>query len=178
MKRYKLLLTIWWLKITRRLKTSGHLLTIKKGGSGVKNALIIIPEGHENSRTARYFLKSLYKNDKADLHFLMENRLYHTYNNIFKDNVKTYSVHSEINWFQLPRKELLKRALSKRFDAVVDMHPEFKLPTAYLTYFSNAPLRVGFSSEFSEYFFNIIIDKKQSDFIEKGYQKIQKLLGI
>ncbi len=109
---------------------------------------------------------------------MMENRLYHTYKNVFRNNVKTYNIHSEISLFQLPRKEFLKRVLSKRFDAVVDMHPEFKLPTAYLTYFSNAPLRIGFSSEFSEYFFNIIIDKKRNDFIEKGYQKIQKLLGI
>ena len=58
------------------------------------------------------------------------------------------------------------------------MHPFFNLASAYLTFLSGAPLRVGFASKFSEPFFNVEIDSSKSEFLERSYLAVQKLLNL
>lgn len=176
-KRLKIRSVIWAFRLARKLTWRGELVAIRKDGSGVKNALIILPQGRDKSRIARYFLKSLYKNGKVDLHFLMDRGLYHSFTGPLPPHVQIYSV-DDVGWFQLPRSAFVNRVLIHNYHAVVDMHPSFNLATAYLTYLSRAPLRVGFSSKFSHYFFNVEIDTKSSHFIERGYLSIQKLLDL
>lgn len=152
-------------------------MTVRRGGTGVNNALIILPDGQGNSRIARYFLKSVYEKKEPKLSFLMNTQLYHSFTRPFPADVQTYSA-EDIGRHQLPKKDLIDRVLSRKYHAVVDMHPRFNLAMAYLTYLSQAPVRVGFKSKFSEHFFNIQIDRKSSDFLEKGYLSIQKLLNL
>lgn len=152
-------------------------MTVRRGGTGVNNALIILPDGQGNSRIARYFLKSVYNKKEPQLSFLMNTQLYHSFTRPFPADVLTYSA-EDIGYYQLPKRELVDRVLAQKYHAVVDMHPTFNLATAYLTYLSNAPIRVGFRSKFSEHFFNVLIDRKSSDFLEKGYLSIQKLLNL
>ncbi|MFQ6673600.1 MAG: hypothetical protein ACE5GH_02300 [Fidelibacterota bacterium] len=177
MKRLKIRVVIRAFRLARKLRSYGGLLSIRRNGSGVKNALIILPEGRDNSRIARYFLKSLYQNGKVDLHFLMDRTLYHSFTGTLPSSVETYSI-EDVGWFQLPKKEFVNRILNEDYHAVIDMHPSFNLPTAYLAYLSRAPVRVGFSSLFSHYFFNVEINRKSNDFIERGYLAIQKLLDL
>ena len=174
---FKIRLVIGWFRLTRKLKLKNELLSIRQDGSGVDNVLIILPEGRENSRIARHFLKSVTPNGKVDIHVLMDKTVYHSLNEPFPVNVHVYDG-NDVSWFQLPRKELVQRVFVGKFHAVVDMHPSFNLSTAYLTYLSGAPLRLGFSSLFSGYFFNIEIERKSVDFIELSYLSIQKLLNL
>jgi len=39
-------------------------------------------------------------------------------------------------------------------------------------------MRIGFYTEESEQYYNILIDRKGSDYIEKGFLNIQQLLGL
>jgi len=170
-------LIITCLRIFRKLHHKDNLMKVRRGGTGVKNALIILPDGQGNSRIARYFLKSVYEKKESKLSFLMNTQLYHSFTGSFPADVKTYS-NEDIGRHQLPKKDLIDKVTSRKYHAVVDMHPSFNLATAYLTYLSRAPIRVGFRSRFSEHFFNIQIDRKSSDFLEKGYLSIQKLLNL
>lgn len=173
----KIKLVIGWFRVTRKLRSKDQLLAIRQNGSGVKNALIILPEGRENSRIARHFLKSLNSNGNVDLHILMDRTVYHSLSQPLPVTVQIYGV-DDVSWFLLPKKELVNRILSRKYHAVVDMHPFFNLSTAYLTYLSKAPLRIGFSSKYSNNFFNIEIERKSVDFIEQSYLSIQKLLNL
>ena len=177
MNRFKLRCVILWLRLIRKLRPTKELMAFRKNGSGIKTALIIFPEGQENSRIARYFLKSVYANKEVDLHFLMDIHLYHSFMGTLPTSVHIYT-DEDISWFGLPQPEFVNRVCSGKYHAVVDMHPSFNLVTAYLTYLSKAPIRVGFFGEFSQHFFNVEIDKKGSQFIEKSYLSIQKLLNL
>jgi len=170
-------IVILCLRLLRKLRHKDELMTVRRGGTGVKNALIILPDGQGNSRIARYFLKSVYEKKESKLSFLMNTQLYHSFTGPFPADVQTYSG-EDIGRHQLPKKDLIEKVTSRKFHAVVDMHPNFNLATAYLTYLSHAPVRVGFRSRFSEHFFNIQIDRKSTDFLEKGYLSIQKLLNL
>lgn len=170
-------LIIWWFRLTGKMGVVEDLAAIRKPGSGVTSVLIILPEGRGNSRVARYFLKSIYHNGNTELDLLMDKSLYHSFSDTLPDRVQVYT-DEDIDWFHLPKKSLVERVLSRPYQAVVDMHTSFNLPTAYLTYLSEAPLRVGFSSSYAEHFFNVQIDRKDSQFVERGYLAIQKFLDL
>ncbi|MFQ6675396.1 MAG: hypothetical protein ACE5LH_03515 [Fidelibacterota bacterium] len=176
-KRLKIRLVIWVFRLTRKIHTYGHLLALRKGGRGIRKALIILPGGAQSSRIARYVLKSLRPGEEVRLDYLIDRRLYHSFSNALPPGAQMYSS-DDVGWFQLPKKGFIRRVLSQSYDAVVDLHPSFNLVTAYLAYLSRAPLRVGFSSPFSRHFFNVEIDRKSSDFLERGYLSIQKLLAL
>ena len=150
---------------------------IRKGGEGIKTALIILPEGRNNSRIARYFLKSIYQTAEKEIDFLMDRSLYRTFQDSLPERVKVYE-NEDFNWFKVPRPEAVARIFDREYEAVVDMHPDFNLPSAYLTHLSGAPLRVGFASKFSEHFFNVEIDSSKSEFLERSYLAVQKLLNL
>ena len=82
--------TIAWFRLTRKLEKPDFTGAIRKGGSGVRSALIILPEGRENSRIARYFLKSIYQNGHTKIDFLMNKSLYHTFQDSLPESVKVY----------------------------------------------------------------------------------------
>ncbi len=175
--RFKIRLVLGWFRLTGKLKPVGNLLAIRREGSGVGSALIILPKGRDDSRIARYFLKSLKPDGNVDLRILMDNSLYHSMTETPPATVETYTA-DDVSWFSLPKRDLVRRVLANKYHAVVDMHPSFNLSTAYLTYLSGAPLRVGFSSRFSGKFFNIEIERKSNHFIEQSYLSIQKLLNL
>jgi ADP-heptose:LPS heptosyltransferase len=91
--------------------------------------------------------------------------------------VKVYE-DEDLNWLRLPRQTMVDRIFDRQYEAVVDMHPAFNLPSAYLTHISGAPLRIGFASKYSEHFFNVEIDSSKSEFLERSYLAVQKLLNL
>lgn len=175
--RLKVRTVIEVFRLTRRIRAYGELLALKRGGRGIRNALIILPGGAQSSRIARYVLKSLRPRDEVHLDYLMDRQLYHSFSDSLPPGTQFFTA-DDVGWFQLPKKGFIQRVLSKTYDAVVDLHPSFNLVTAYLVYLSRAPVRVGFSSPFSEHFFNVEIDRGSNDFLERGYLSIQKLLAL
>ena len=67
---------------------------------------------------------------------------------------------------------------SSQPDAVIDLNLDFDPISATIAQQSNAPMRIGFYTEESEQYYNILIDRKGSDYIEKGFLNIQQLLGL
>lgn len=177
MERFKTRLVIGWFRLSGKVKSTWELSRVGKRGTGVERALIILPNGQEDSRIATYFLKSLDPNSKTDVRILMEKSVYHSLTEPLPVTVEVY-VNDDFSWLKLPKKEFVDRILSRRYHAVVDMHPFFYLPTAYLTYLSGAPLRVGFSSKYSDSFFNVQIARRSSDFLERSYLSIKRLLDL
>ncbi|MBF88716.1 MAG: hypothetical protein CMG75_03470 [Candidatus Marinimicrobia bacterium] len=177
LKELKTGIIVKWFKLGHKLSNPNFTGSISKNGSGIRSALIIFPEGRDNSRIARYFLKSIYANGQAEIDFLMKKSLYHTFQGSLPERVKIYD-EQDFNWFNLPKLGFAERIFDREYDAVVDMHPFFNLASAYLTSLSGAPIRVGFASRFSENFFNVQIDSSKSEFLERSYLAVQKLLNI
>ena len=169
--------TVAWFRLGRKLVKPEITGAIRKEGRGIRTALIILPEGRNNSRIARYFLKSIYQNGEKEVDFLMDRSLYRAFQDSLPKRVKVYQ-DEDFNWFRVPRPETVERIFDRQYEAVVDMHPAFNLSSAYLTHLSGAPLRVGFASKFSEHFFNVEIDSSKSEFLERSYLAVQKLLNL
>ena len=63
-------------------------------------------------------------------------------------------------------------------EGFVDLDPEFNPINASLAIASRSPVRIGFESSLSNYYYNITLSKKKPFTLEKSYRKIEKLLGI
>ncbi len=61
-------------------------------------------------------------------------------------------------------------------DAIVDLNPGFYLEMACYISHIRAKYKIGFTSEFSDQFYNIQFDVSKSTILERIYQKIKKML--
>ncbi|MBT3216580.1 MAG: hypothetical protein HOD97_01475 [Candidatus Marinimicrobia bacterium] len=156
-------------------------LTITQNDPGISSLLIAIPEPVDQRRVALAFINALKDSIGKTGHITLRivgdevNR-----NNIGIDLVDDFRGYSntDINRFGILKSSALNRILSRKFDAAVDLNPDFHPVTAQLVCASNAHLRIGFQSEEKESFFNVFIERDKEGFIEMGYLRIQKLLGL
>ena len=176
--RIKIKGLIFWFKFTQQLNQPNVIGKISQTGIKTKKILMIFPEEKNNSRIAGYFLKSLDKNENnKNIDFLINKSTYHSFQFNLPINVKTYNAH-QINWFNIPKKTFVDNIRHEKYDTVVDMHPKFNFFSAYLTLKSKANIRIGFLSKYSYLFYNIEIDRKNTEFIEQSYLSLKKLLNI
>ena len=61
-------------------------------------------------------------------------------------------------------------------DVIVDLNVEFYLGLSRLIACMESNIKIGFKSTFSDYFYNLQIELKQSGIIEDSYKKIEKIL--
>jgi len=93
------------------------------------------------------------------------------------DRLITYS-DEHVNRWGLPEQSLLEIIFVSRPEVVIDLNVEFDPISAAIVQQSGAPMRIGFYNEENEKYFNILIERKESDYFEEGYLKIQQLLGL
>ncbi len=63
----------------------------------------------------------------------------------------------DISPFFLPRAVMLQRMPRPSYDLAIDLNLDFKLPSGYICRESNARVRVGFTGEQSDLFYNFLI---------------------
>lgn len=146
---------------------------------GATSILFLLPESPENIRTARHFLKSIKHSipDDKEIRYLCNIAVKSEYDSIIEDNLHTYSEDYLTRW-GLPQISFVDLLFQDEYDAVADLHAHFNPVTAFLVLRSGAGLRIGFNSEEADHYFNIVLDHSGTDFLEKGYRNLQKVLGI
>ena len=78
----------------------------------------------------------------------------------------------------LSDEKLVLQALNQyKFDIIVDLNPEFHLGIARLISFLTSDMKVGFVSDFSDYFYNIQLNISKSGIMEKGFKQINWILA-
>jgi hypothetical protein len=78
----------------------------------------------------------------------------------------------------LPTKAILQRIFTKEFDVAVDLNLDFVLHTAYICKASRAKVRVGFSSQVSDVFYNIILNLNKQRTPQALYDKFAECLSM
>jgi len=92
------------------------------------------------------------------------------------DSIITVSVPED-----LQRNPILPSGASKKircghYMVAVDLNTGFHPYTAAAVLKTGAPKRIGFQSEYSDYFFNIQMTKKKDDPVESSYRYIHHLM--
>lgn len=122
--------------------------------SGARRALLIMPESSQEGAALRnvveYFLKRF---TASNLVVVARVDVATQFTLDRGTQLITLSPADVSAWF-LPRSELTQRVKKSTFDVAVDMNPDMMLPSAYLCRASDARIRIGFSKENADTFYN------------------------
>ena len=82
------------------------------------------------------------------------------------------------NYWGLPNDQLINKCKKLEFHAVIDLNPEFNPFVTSLIKYIKANIKIGYYSTYAEKYYNILIERKDTDFLERGNTYILQLLGL
>ena len=74
--------------------------------------------------------------------------------------------------------QILDQLQNTQYDIIIDLNSNFHLGIARLISLLKADLKVGFTSSFSDQFYNIQLDISKSGVMEKGYKQVNMMLAL
>jgi hypothetical protein len=92
------------------------------------------------------------------------------------DSIITVSIPEDIQRTPVLPSSASEKIRSGHYTVAVDLNTGFHPYTAAAVLKANAPKRIGFQSEYSDYFFNIQMTKKEDDPVESSYRYIHHLM--
>ena len=75
-------------------------------------------------------------------------------------------------------KQILDQLQTTEYDIIIDLNSNFHLGIARLISLLKADLKVGFSTPFSDQFYNIQLDISKSGVMEKGFKQVNRILAL
>ena len=150
-------------------------LTLSQGYP--ESVLIVFPMDEPSFRVACYAFRDLGKQDaqKRKFIFIVKEQfedLFHIRmgDTMFIRNSDQYTILSD-------EKSVLQALMQYKFDIIIDLNPEFHLGISRLISFLTSDMKVGFSSDFSDCFYNIQLNISKSGIMEKGFKQINWILA-
>lgn len=82
----------------------------------------------------------------------------------------------ELNAVYLPKAELLERFTRRSPDVVIDLNLDFLLPSAYICKATGATIRIGFSRQFADGYYNFLIRPDRTLARKMNYDRLTDFL--
>lgn len=155
--------------------------TLTTDGRSITDLILLLPTDRLQFDFSRRFLLSL-KNaigPTPKINIIMVGRA--EVGNLFNlENFDRFLLYSEsdLNKWGYPRKELQDHLDQIKGDACFDLNQEFSPEALVVSTMIQAPVRIGFFSEDTEDYYNILIQINQSDPLQAGVRELLQLLGI
>jgi ADP-heptose:LPS heptosyltransferase len=150
------------LTVMKFRKAEDTVLSFAGAISQSKRVLVIMPLDRRELLTALGFIEMLKKTFPEEyITIVADDRGMET----MRLMPKSHFIHikeSDVNAFFQPRREFLARFKDKKFDLAIDLNLDLVLPSAYICRESNAAIRVGFSGDGSDNFYNFQIQPDPS----------------
>ena len=149
---------------------------LSSNGVKVKNILIRFPIDEASFRVAAYSFRKVQETTlkETNLIFLVPQKyrelLHFNYGQIF-----TYQLKEEQDMI-FSEDEVRNIVKNTNFDMIIDLNSKFNLSLSQLISLIPSKYKVGFHSEFSDWFYNIQFNISKDSFLEKGYSQIKSLL--
>lgn len=81
------------------------------------------------------------------------------------------------SWF-LPRRNVITRVTTRKYDFAVDLNLDFVLPSGYICRESKSRVRIGFSGSGADLFFNMQIQTGETESRTQRYERMAKCLQM
>ena len=150
-------------------------LTLVKGQ--VDKILIVFPMDEPSFRVAMYAFRGLGQKDsnRKNYKFIIKEQ--------FKDLFYLCSGtpilvrNSDYENMLSDEKEILDKLQNIKYDIIIDLNSDFHLGISRLISLLKADLKVGFSTHFSDRFYNIQLDVSKSGIMERAYKQVNIMLS-
>ena len=177
LKLLKLRWCIFFWTITGRMKKMHSRLQLRLSQGYPENVLVAFPMDEPSFRVACYAFRDLGKHDdkKRKFIFLIKEQ----FDDLFHLQVgdKILIQNSAQNNILSDEKLVLQALKQYKFDIIIDLNPEFHLGISRLISLLKSDMKVGFSSDFSDHFYNIQLNISKSGIMEKGFKQINWILA-
>jgi len=143
-----------------------------------RRALVILPETSLDSEAVSTFLRYLLRKFSSEGMTVMirDDQLF-AIASAPPLKTLTYSAHDINKWF-VPRRELLRKMVSNKFDVAVDLNINLSLTSAFLCKASNAPLRISFVKRNGDQFYNFQVKIKGNTCNKYSYRSLLKCIDM
>ena len=140
----------------------------------IKRAILYFPSNEEAFRVAMYSFRDFdFFNKDIDYYFVINQK----FENLIKLNGPNLIFlrynRNNVTFCSLMDKEKL---MDKKQDILIDLNTEFNLELCRLINDINCHYKVGFKSDFSDYFFNLQLDTYNDNISENSFKRIQQIL--
>ncbi len=173
-KLLKLKLKIVWFKLTGKLINSDQVIDFSSSKLDSPNVLIIFPieQRHFNSATKYvYEIIDTLSNKGASFSLVI--------NGSYRDSIKLYDI--DIYTYDTTKRgtvtnlgDIVNQIYLNKFDIIIDLNFEFNVEVAMLINELSSNYKIGFSSEFSDLFYNIQLKHNKDN---NGYRTIKRILS-
>lgn len=123
--------------------------------------LVLMPENERDFR-ASFSLLEFFEHNGKNLTILTRDYRISLLPAKFRNKAIEFGI-NDLNKFDLPSHKLLQKLDSMRFDAVVDLNRENIIFYSYVANVVKAKLRIGFTKEGSDIYYNLQIANKEPD---------------
>ena len=156
-------------------------LGINDDNTSISRVLFILPEEINYSRVVRIFIQSIYNalgpNPTMKIDYALSKRSLMAYEGLIQNPLNLFSS-DDLNYWGLPNNELINVCKGLDFHAVIDLNPDFNPFASTLIKHIKANIKIGYYSKYAEKYYNILIERKETDFLERGNSYILQLLGV
>ena len=172
---------LFWRDLFFGTKNTDEPLALDKNIPELGSVLFLLPEAENHIRVVRIFLQSIhnalgpYPAMKIEYALAKESCI--SYGTLVKKTLIVYSS-NDLNYWGLPKRNLLNKCSSLDINAAIDLNPDFNPIAITLMQAARAEVKIGYYSRKRERYYNILIDRKNTDFLERGNRYIIQLLGL
>ena len=135
--------------------------------------LVILPDGDIAFEMAQLF----YEKSTRKITFLLKDSICSFYSNdIIQKSIK-YS-YNDMNTLGLPREIFIEKIISYNFENIIDLNTNFSRFGAFLTFYCNPKVRMGFNYNNSKKYYNVILDSNYQQDLEGTFKMIKQFIKI
>jgi hypothetical protein len=146
--------------------------------TNAKTALVIIPENSEQrSVVAQMLILLQNKFQGNNLTFVVNEGHRNFSNTLNRSNVTTIR-NKHLNFFYLPKKNEITSLLHQKFDLVLDLNFSLVPSAAYLCRNINAPLKIGFSQNHADAYYNFQFNAAPNRNAKTKYEQLFRTLSM
>lgn len=160
------------------LKKVSKAISFSNSFSNAKTALVIIPENPDQRSVVAQTIILLQNKFQGDKLTLVVNEGHRSFSNTLNRSNVTTIKNEHLNYFFLPKKNEISTLLSQKFDLLLDLNFALVPSAAYLCRHINAPLKVGFTQEHADAYYNFQFNAAPNRNAKMRYEQLFRTLSM
>jgi len=170
-------ITIPYLRLHAKLKINKNVFDVFSILAEARTILICMPAKLEDFGVARIFLNDFKQSFPQAKIVLLMLEQYRNLLDVSKKYGTIFVALKDVNVFGLPKKELLQKISTSKYDIAIDLNHSFHLLSTYLCQKSGAVLRVCLENREREPFYNFSFRYSMDEQLDNKYRKLVKYLN-
>ena len=155
----------------RRVPSKIHLPNDKK----VKEVIIFFPVDENLFRLSLYSFREFNLNkDNIRYHFIINQKFQNMINLSGPNLIFVNHKKNKIRFCNFNQQDILAKS---KIDVIVDLNVDFSFGPAIFIAYLKSNIKIGFKSNFSDYFYNLQLEANNKGTVENSYQQIQQILN-